>query len=318
MNLILLLALCVSALAGFTEQEAKYQFVQFTRKFSKNYDAVEVFNRYNIFKDNLEFIAQHNNENHTYTLGVNEFSDLSHEEFLSMYVSKLDMATGAADETFLVGEESTENVAPVPNDMDWRQQGAVNPVKNQASCGSCWAFAAVAAMEGTEKILRGSLPNLSEQQLVDCAGSAGNFGCKGGWPAKAMAYVVKNGGICSTASYPYQAHDGRCNTACTKVGKTAGAQSVGATDGALVQAINSRPVAVLINASSRPFQSYSGGVFDGQGCGPQLDHAVTAIGWTSQAYLVRNSWGSSWGEAGYIRMARGNTCGILKQNVFAK
>jgi C1A family cysteine protease len=305
MKLLVIAALISTAFAVSTI-DAQDQFVQFMNVFNKKYESTsELFKRFNIFKDNVEFIQQHNAENHTYTLGVNEFTDLSHEEFVNTYVGKL----------------STENAAPLvslddgiiadtPNDQDWRQRGAVNPVRNQGQCGSCWAFAAVAALEGATKVGKGNLPVLSEQHLVDCSGSAGNHGCGGGLPSNALNWASRNGGVCSGSSYPYTGRDGRCNTGCTKAATTGGAGSVAASDSGLVSALNGRPVAVAIVASGRAFQSYSSGVFTGP-CPGNLDHAVTAVGYTGAAWIVRNSWGSSWGQGGYIMMARGNTCGIL-------
>jgi C1A family cysteine protease len=304
MKLLVCFALIASAFA-LSELQAQNEFVQFLGTYGKKYESnAEFFKRFNIFKDNLEFINQHNSENHTYTLGVNEFSDLAHEEFVDMYVGKLT----DAPERLQFAEETIAS-GPVPNDIDWRSRGAVNPVRNQGQCGSCWAFAAVAALEGATKVGKGNLPVLSEQHLVDCSGSAGNHGCGGGLPANALNWASRNGGVCSGSSYPYTGRDGRCNTGCTKAAQTAGAGSVGSSDAGLTGALNGRPVAVAIVASGRAFQSYSSGVFSGP-CPGNLDHAVTAVGFTSNAYIVRNSWGSSWGQGGYIMMARGNTCGI--------
>jgi C1A family cysteine protease len=308
MKLLLLVAILATAFARVQELDAQNEFTSFVGTFAKKYDTTaEFFKRFNIFKDNLEFISQHNSENHTYTLGVNEFTDLSHEEFVATYVGKLNIDASSVPPTL---ENVLPEDAPVPNDIDWRSRGAVNPVRNQGSCGSCWAFAAIAAIEGAVKVNGKPLPQLSEQQLVDCSGSAGNKGCAGGLPAQAINWAARNGGVCSSSSYPYAGRDQRCNTGCTKAATTGGANGVGASDSGLTNAINGRPVAVAIVASGRAFQSYSSGVFSGP-CPGNLDHAVTAVGFTGQAYIVRNSWGSSWGQGGYIMMARPqNTCGI--------
>jgi C1A family cysteine protease len=312
MKSLVFVALLATAFAGVAEFEAQNQFIQFIATFAKKYESnIELFKRYNIFKDNLDFISQENSKNFTYSLGVNEFTDLSHEEFVSTYVGKL---TNNVQELPVL----QESVAPVPNDVDWRSQGAVNAIKNQGQCGSCWAFAAVAAIEGANKVGGRGLPNLSEQQLVDCSGSAGNHGCGGGLPSNAINWVSRNGGLCSESGYPYTARDGRCTTTCSKSASTSGANGVGRSDSGLVAAINSRPVAVAIEASGRAFQSYKSGTFTGP-CGQNLDHAVTAVGYTGSAYIVRNSWGSSWGQGGYIMMARpANTCGIQNMACTAK
>jgi cathepsin L len=306
MKLLISLAILSTAFAVSTF-EAQDQFVQFMAIFNKKYESTgELFKRFNIFKDNLEFIQEENAKNNTYTLGVNEFTDLAHEEFVNTYVGKLNN-----DKPEIPPVEAIEELAgPTPNDIDWRQRGAVNPVRNQGQCGSCWAFAAVAALEGATKVGKGNLPVLSEQHLVDCSGSAGNHGCGGGLPSNALNWASRNGGVCSGSSYPYTGRDGRCNTGCTKAATTGGAGGISASDAGLTGALNGRPAAVAIVASGRAFQSYSSGVFSGP-CPGNLDHAVTAVGFTGQAYIVRNSWGSSWGQGGYIMMARGNTCGIL-------
>jgi len=192
-----------------------------------------------------------------------------------------------------------------PNDIDWRSKGAVTPVKNQGQCGSCWAFSATGAVEGWNAVKKGSLPNLSEQQLVDCAKSAGQ-GCQGGWPNKAIDYLGQKGS-CSQASYPYTARDGACKT-CSAVVKPAGAQT-GQGESSLAGALAAMPVSVCVDASGG-FQQYHGGVFSGP-CGTQINHAILAVGYTAQYWIVKNSWGTSWGSGGYIFMARGkNLCGV--------
>jgi len=300
------LALVCGAAVALSDLQAQEQFIQFSQLYNKKYEVSEVFKRLSVFKDNLEYINAQNALNNTYTLGVNEFSDLSHEEFVSLYVGKLH---GPAP----VAENLQEFDGPIPNDVDWRSSGAVTGVKNQGQCGSCWAFATTGAMEGSNKIAGRGLNSLSEQQLVDCAGSSGNQGCSGGWPSKAIDWAARNSGLCASSAYPYRGVQGRCATGCSRVGTSRGQVTVGRNDAGLTGGLNRAPVAVAIEASGRSFQSYRSGVFSGP-CGQNLDHAVLAVGFTGNAYIVKNSWGTSWGEGGYIRMARpSNTCGI--QNV---
>jgi len=302
---IILAALAITA-SAMSLNEAQEQFIQFSQTFNKKYEVSEVFKRLAIFKDNLEYVIAENAKNNTFTLGINEFSDMSHEEFVATYVGKLS-GTPPVFETL---QEFNE---PMPNDVDWRQQGAVTGVKNQGQCGSCWAFSTTGAMEGSNKIQGRGLTSLSEQQLVDCAGSAGNQGCSGGWPNKAIDYAARVGGLCSGSAYPYRGVQGRCATGCARVGTTRGSVGLARSDGGLTGGVNRAPVSVAIEASGRAIQAYRSGVFSGP-CGQNLDHAVLVVGYTGNAYIVKNSWGTSWGEGGYIRMARPqNTCGI--QNV---
>jgi cathepsin L len=298
--------------ATISDLQAQDQFIQFSQTFNKKYEVSEVFKRLAIFKDKLEFIQAHNAGNHTYTLGVNEFSDLSHEEFVAQFVGKLDNKNPPVFDSLL------EFDGPIPNDVDWRQQGAVTGVKNQGQCGSCWAFSTTGAMEGSNKIRGGGLNSLSEQQLVDCAGSAGNQGCSGGWPSKAIDWAARTGGLCSGSAYPYRGVQGRCASGCSRVATTGGSQGLSASDSGLTGGLSRAPVSVAIEASGRAFQSYRSGVFSGP-CGRNLDHAVLAVGFTGNAYIVKNSWGTSWGEGGYIRMARPqNTCGIQQVACYAR
>jgi len=197
--------------------------------------------------------------------------------------------------------------------VDWRAKGAVTPVKNQGSCGSCWAFSATGAIEswnflsGTKQLIP-----LAEQQLVDCCrGSAcgGSSGCNGGEETDAIIWVSKSGGQCKGTDYPYTAKDGSCKKTCTPAAKPNGAKRItGEAD--LIKGITMLPNTVAVDAGGRAWQSYKGGVFDVQ-CGKQLNHAILAVGYTDQYYIVKNSWGTSWGAQGYVFMIRGkNLCGL--------
>ena len=207
----------------------------------------------------------------------------------------------------------------LPDSVDWRQQGFVTPVKNQGQCGSCWAFSAVAALEGQHAKAAGQLVSLSEQNLVDCSQNEGNDGCNGGEPSQAFQYVLDNSGIDTESSYPYEARDDSCRFDSSQVGATdTGFVSVAQDDEQSLQdaVANVGPISVAIDASHPSFQQYSGGVYSEPDCSQtQLDHAVTVVGYGNDAgqdyWLIKNSWDVSWGEQGYMRMARGdNMCGI--------
>ena len=190
------------------------------------------------------------------------------------------------------------------NDIDWSTKGKVSNVKNQGQCGSCWAFSATGVCESWARI-KGQSPSLSEQQLVDCSGSYGNHGCNGGWPSKALQYV-KDKGLASESEYPYTAH----TQTCKKQGgsfKISGQKSYSGCSG-LTNGINSEPISVTVDASK--WSSYKSGVFNN--CGTSINHAVLLVGVVGGNWKIKNSWGTGWGETGYIRLANGNTCGVCQ------
>ncbi|PON96405.1 Cyseine protease [Trema orientale] len=280
-------------------------------------DALEKERRFNIFKDNVEFIESFNaDEKRAFKIRMNEFGDLTNEEFRATRNGyRRIKPTGL----WLHNKESTsasslfkyENVTEVPSSFDWRKKGAVTPIKNQQQCGSCWAFSAVAATEGITKIARGKLVSLSEQQLVDCDTKSYDKGCQGGYMENAFNFIVKNRGITSEAIYPYKAKDGACNfrKSVFHVAKIKGYQTVPQNnEAALLKAVAHQPVSVAIDAGGSAFQFYSSGVYKGS-CGTSLNHGVTAVGYGTdddgtKYWIVKNSWGTNWGEEGYVRIER--------------
>jgi len=297
----LAVALCVLAVASALTPEEK-MFSEFVGRFNKVYDSPSTFfQRFNIFKDNLGFIRNENAKNLSYTLGVNEFADLTNLEFMNLYAGLMEQPAGVPRSQHVLGGKAPQA------SVDWRTSGAVTPVKNQGQCGSCWAFSTTGAVEGSYKIKSGQLVPLSEQQLVDCAGSSGNQGCNGGFMDYAFEWIMKNG-ICSEKDYPYTGRDGTCKKTCKPVTKVAGYKDVTAgSESALLDAVTTTPVSVAIEADQSAFQFYRSGIFTAA-CGRQLDHGVLAVGYGTQGsqdyWIVKNSWGASWGEQGYIRMIR--------------
>jgi len=271
------------------------------KDFGKSYHQDELFTRYNTFKYWVNFVAEHNAKNLTWQAGINQFSDLTEAEF------EAKVLTGYKGNG-LVGMAQREELPEVVNDVDWRSSGAVTPVKNQGSCGSCWAFSTTGTMEGFVKIKSGTLPNLSEQQLVDCDRVGGCSGCSGGLPSAALKWIASNGGLCKQTDYAYTGRDGSCKKTCTPVAKISSSQG-GKGESTLQTALDKTPVSIALDASGG-FQSYKSGVFSGP-CGTRLNHAVLAVGYNSQYWMVKNSWGTGWGSSGYIYMARGkNLCGM--------
>jgi C1A family cysteine protease len=270
-------------------------------KHGKNYNGLgEKEKRFTVFTDNLGFIDEHNTlENITYTVGLNRFADLTNEEYRTMYLGVKRKAGGVKRN--LTNREQPRVGDELPDSVDWREKGAVAEVKDQGSCGSCWAFSAIAAVEGINKIVTGDLTVLSEQELVDCDTSY-NEGCNGGLMDYAFDFIIENGGIDTQTDYPYKGVDGRCDPyrKNAKVVTIDGYEDVPVNDeNELKKAVAIQPVSVAIEAGGREFQFYNSGIFNGR-CGTALDHGVAAVGYGSENgkehWIVRNSWGSSWGE----------------------
>jgi len=329
--LFVVLAVASSALANppaeeLTEEHFRFLFKAWTKQFAKAYAPMEHTHRYNVFKRNLQLVLTHNSmSSSSYKLAMNHFSDLTTQEWKDMYLSKL-----AVPE--IQGEEYKMSGVAAPDSVDWRTKGAVTGVKNQGQCGSCWAFSAVGAIEGAHFLAGNSLVSLSEQNLVDCSHNGGNQGCNGGLQPPAYEYVQNAGGIDTEASYPYTGRDGSCKFQASNVGaKVSGYTMVTAKDeNALKDAVaNNGPVAVAINAASFSFQMYSSGVYDPSNCPGDmnnLDHGVLVVGYGTDSasgkdyWIVKNSWGTFWGKAGYIWMVRNanNNCGIATYPSFPK
>ncbi|KAJ7981561.1 Senescence-specific cysteine protease [Quillaja saponaria] len=277
--------------------------------------------RYKIFKDNVAYIEASNNAaNKPYKLGINQFADLTNEEFKAQRNKFKGHMCSTSITSF-----KYENVTAVPSTVDWRKKGAVTPIKDQGQCGCCWAFSAVAAMEGITKLSTGKLVSLSEQELVDCDTSGVDQGCEGGLMDNAFQFIQQNKGLTTETNYPYKGVDGTCNSKgeSNAAATINGYEDVPAnSENSLLKAVANQPVSVAIDAGGSDFQFYSSGVFTGT-CGTQLDHGVTAVGYGSsddgtKYWLVKNSWGTQWGEEGYIRMQRDvdaneGLCGIAME-----
>lgn len=330
MKLLLLCALVGVAyslhIAYPEENEAQWELFKIEHEKVYEHEKEELL-RKEIFMKNLNFIRQHNkkyeNGEVTFTVGVNRFADLTNEEFRAkMNGFKVPEGYVSQGDKF----EFDENLE-VPNSVDWRKKGAVTPIKDQGQCGSCWAFSATGSLEGQTYLKTKKLPSLSEQNLVDCSTSQGNEGCNGGLMDYAFTYVKSNKGIDTEASYPYTAEDGSCKYKAKNKGATCSGY-VDITSGsekALQQAVAKiGPVSVAIDASNDSFQLYKSGVYKEPNCSTkQLDHGVLAVGYGTVKkggayWLVKNSWGTSWGMKGYIMMARNhkNMCGIATMSSY--
>nr|CAB3471247.1 unnamed protein product [Digitaria exilis] len=262
--------------------------------------------RLEVFRDNLRFIDAHNAEAdaglHTFRLGLTPFTDLTVEEYRARVLGFRARRRAAARRDGTTRHLRRHGGDQVPDAIDWRQLGAVTDVKDQEQCGGCWAFSAVAAMEGINEIVTGNLISLSEQEVIDC--DSQDSGCNGGNMQDAFEFVINNGGIDTEADYPFTGTDGACdaNRVNEKVVTIDDFMNVAAnSEAALQEAVASQP-----------------GIFNGI-CGTKLDHGVTVVGYGSENgkdfWIVKNSWNTTWGEGGYIRMARNvlsprGKCGI--------
>lgn len=286
-------------------------------------EAEELYRR-GLWEKTLHFINVHNLEAslglHSYELSMNHKGDLTQEEV----VRSFGMLSPPSD---LQREPPPFTGAPVPDKVDWREYGWVTKVKNQGSCGSCWAFSSVGALEGQLAKTTGKLVDLSPQNLVDCSSTSkyGNKGCDGGFMHKAFQYVIDNQGIDSDASYPYKGVQQQCRyrssyraANCSHYKMLPQGDEV-----ALKQAVATvGPIAVAIDAQQPSFTFYHSGVYDEPNCSQRINHAVLAVGYGTlngkDYWLVKNSWGEEWGKQGYVLMSRNkrNQCGISRYSCY--
>lgn len=275
--------------------------------------------RLKIYEANKKLIEEHNTKFMeglaSFEMGMNQFGDLTYEEFSEVILCLNESRLQKDIPTYTYIPPAT--LDKVPEEVDWRQQGAVTPVKNQAACGSCWAFSATGALEGQHFRKTGQLVSLSEQQLVDCSGIYGNHGCQGGMPDRAYKYIIANKGIATEQAYPYNGRDNMCQTEKGSDVIVTGIMKVPRDEESLSKAVSTvGPISICIHATDT-FRFYKKGVFTDKSCSSTyINHAVLAVGYGSEDgqdfWLVKNSWGTSWGEQGYIRMARNrdNQCAV--------
>lgn len=236
--------------------------------------------------------------------------------------------SGDTDDTSGGGDDSKDDddTNGLPDEVDWVKEGAVTEVKNQGSCGSCWAFSTTGSIEGAAFIKNGELVSLSEQNLIDCDST--DKGCMGGMMETAFKFDEEAHGLCSEVEYPYLATDAHtCNTNCTKVVGSVVADYLDIDEKdkhGLLASIALQPTSVAMQAGQLSFQLYSSGVFSDAECGAtgDVDHGVLAVGYGTDEesgkkfFTIKNSWGDEWGENGYFRVDRKSknewgTCAIL-------
>ncbi|XP_046977842.1 cathepsin L-like [Vanessa cardui] len=324
-SLAVLVMVVVVVVADTFTDLIKEEWNAFKLRHKKSYeDQTEDKFRMKIFAENKLYIEKHNRRfesgQETYRLGVNKYADMLHHEFVTMNEfnssAKLDEGQASSGATFVL----PANLA-VPKMMDWRKHGAVTDVKDQGKCGSSWAFSTTGSLEAKHFLKTGYLWSLSEQNLIDCSGAYGNKGCKGGFVANSFTYIRDNGGINTEETYPYKGVSRLCRYDPDDVGATV----VGFVDlpkgdeKTLKQAVATvGPVSVTIDASERAFQFYTTGVYYEKKCSSKkVNHAMLVVGYGTDDehddyWLLKNSWGRSWGRLGYMQLARNrdNHCGV--------
>ena len=298
-------------------------FQDFVDYYAKTYVSdTEYREREIIFNKNKEIIENHYG---SHSLSLNEYSDMTPYEFNSImkgFQKNIVFEMGYSKKSCASFQYQNEKL---PEQKDWRDENAVTPVKNQGQCGSCWSFSATGAIEGANAISSGNLISLSEQELLDCSGKYGNFACSGGEMDSAFQYAMDNG-LCSEEIVPYEAQRERCSSMPQCEAEVFVKKCVDVTPNNelhLQEAVANQPVSIAIEADTRIFQFYSGGVITDTSCGTDLDHGVLIVGYGEENgfpyWLVKNSWGSDWGDNGYVKILRTNStdsdgiCGIAMQ-----
>jgi cathepsin L len=301
-------------LVDYAKMDLKGAWGDWRQYFDKKYTTVEEeYRRFGIFLQNLQQIALWNtNSDNLASLRPNQFADLTTDEFVKYVHGGNGKCFAGARPKYTIGNkvQTEDKLGDNPASVDWTTKGVVTPVKNQGDCGSCWAFSATGSTECEYAIANGVLTSLSEQQLVDCSRAYGNDGCGGGDMDAAFKYIKATGGLCTEEAYPYTAADGSCKSStCGRfydpiTGYTDVAKD---NEGDLETASVSGCVSVAIQANQFAFQYYSSGVLTGT-CGTDLDHGVLVVGYGTtdgqEYWKVKNSWGTDWGENGYILICK--------------
>ena len=319
---ILVLVLALVACEADLDSLIFQQFQKFIKKYQKKYESINEFlARYEVFRKNV--LKTFKEENSSYRTGITKFSDLTKQEFAKIYLNLNYDAFAVAN--FNPTTVKVSNAAP--DAYDWRDYGRVSGVKDQGSCGSCWAFSTVGNLEGLYYANKGVMKTFSEQMIVDCDTS--DSGCNGGLMEYTFTWLKNNGGLMYEDDYPYVGVKQTCNSDSSKYAdfKVTGYKKLGsswstwsAVDEEEVKEFlyETGPLAIALNAN--PLQTYTGGILDltSTKCPTSgINHAVTLVGYGHDTatgldyWIVKNSWGTSWGEDGYFRIRRGNgTCGI--------
>jgi C1A family cysteine protease len=324
----LIVVVAVSAIGAHNKHDREFyekKFIDYIKdhKINFDFDGKEFINRLRTFADNHDLIEKFNEGSHKYQLGENEYMHMSWAEFRQHFglggTRIPNLRAGVTGAPFKKSSDKSN-----PATVDWVSAGAVTPVKDQGSCGSCWSFATTGSLEGAYYLKYNKLDSFSEQNLVDC--DKLDQGCNGGWMTRAYTWIKHNGGICTEADYPYTSGNGKEGTCgdvtCTPVKEVTPTSYTEVTPESvtdLESAVAQQPVAIAV-AVNQNFQFYKSGVFDGE-CGQDINHGVLLVGYgtdTEDFWKIKNSWGPSWGESGYIRVLKddSNLCEVMAAPVF--
>ncbi|KAL0895151.1 hypothetical protein ABMA27_013602 [Loxostege sticticalis] len=321
-SLVFLLC-CVGALVSSAPQKPFYNiedavslFEDFIKTYNKEYTSeVEKQARYEIFKNNLEDINERNQNSKSAVFGINQFADLTQEEFSQKYTLR-HSRRNIRSETKCSPHVYNGTSVGAPDSFDWRDQNKVTPVKDQLECKSCWAFSTAGTVEGQYAMKYNQLVDLSPQQLVDCGKTTG--GCNGGWMSNAILDTIGFGGMMSLQDYPYQGSQSACQADASRIAArvTDCREFYFQSEDELKETLATvGPLSIAVSASQ--WHKYHGGVFTAGECDQTIDHGVLLVGYgtedNGQAYwIIKNSWGSSFGEEGYIKISRNeNTCNLM-------
>merc|ERR1711962_382404 len=323
---LLLLGLAAVAQTA-SVHEVRREWNEFKTTHSKQYASEEEENaRFAIYLDNKKTIEEHNilyeAGKISWEVGMNAFGDMIEDEFKAQYLGQV-LPRGSGDR---VSCPYFSDTVDTPHHFDWRDHGAVTDVKDQGACGSCWSFAATGSMEGRYFQDNGELVSMSEQNLLDCAQI---WGCNGGGRSDIALKYVESDGLNSEADYPYQHVQHNCRQSTSNpIYKCSGCvwTDEGDEHALKMALVQEGPVAVAIDASPLHFQFFKNGIIDDPNCGtdyPDINHAVLAVGYGKENgdhyWIIKNSWGKSWGEQGYFKLAMNkNMCGVATDTVFAK
>ncbi|XP_041651707.1 pro-cathepsin H [Cheilinus undulatus] len=315
MRTLLVFTLLSSTSALYLSAEDEHHFKSWMVQHNKEYSPEEYYDRLLIFAENKRTIDHHNAGNHSFSMKLNQFSDMTFSEFKRTFLwSEPQNCSATKGNNF-------HSSGLLPDSFDWRKQGNyVTPVKNQGGCGSCWAFSTTGCLESVTAINTGKLVPLSEQQLVDCAQDFNNHGCNGGLPSQAFEYIMYNKGLMSEKDYPYTSFEGTCvYKPVLAAAFVKNVVNVTANDekGMEIAVATRNPVSFAFEVTS-DFMHYSQGVYTSTQChktADKVNHAVLAVGYGqmkgSPYWIVKNSWGEGWGIEGYFFIERGkNMCGL--------